>query len=597
MSASIEHSRVIQSVRERIVKVYVTVYEYQIRIILQYAHTKHRRAIGDMLLLNDWKKMTADINDKDLEIHRAVQTATHNSLKDGLKRINDTINKVMSMVLDSQKEISKKLDISILDRIPYVENAVFNSIAVDKQRKCLPGTQREALNTIQTWAESPDGEPIFWLAGMAGTGKSTIATTVANCLHEKKQFFSREQGLDDRTFLGATFFLSHEDPDRNTVKYVIPTIARTMAERYPDIGKYISQSIYHDTTVGTARISEQMESLLSEPLAIVSKPLLVAVRLIIIIDSIDECEKSSEAEQLLRLLPKLGVFHPLDVRLLVVSRPEKYISQIFDDPKFGVKKLTLEKTAPQVNCSDPDDITKFLKHEVASITKRRQFARDWIKSEELAQLIERADGLFIYAATTCRFLDITDDDEIQGLRLGKLIEGTAEYGTPEARLDEIYRKVLVFPTRNMSKSERDVVFKRYRSILGLIALAFEPPSVVTIERLLEREGIRKTLLDFRSILQVPMEDRSAVSFFHISFRDFLLSEEWSGIGLSINIAKVHYDMFLDCLDILDESLHQDMCSLGYPGVLASEIPKTRVHNNIPRLDKVYNNIYTLQRVL
>ncbi|KAJ4005466.1 hypothetical protein NW766_011014 [Fusarium irregulare] len=448
---SIEHSRVINSIKERIVKVYVIVYEYQIRIILQYAHAKPRRFLGDMLLLNDWKKMTSDINEKDLEIDRAVNTAKYSSLRNGLQQIDESITKTMRTVLDAQKDISSKLDISILDRIPYVENAVFNSEVIDKQGKCLQGTQRNALNTIQRWAESPDSDPIFWLAGMAGTGKSTIAATVANCLHNRKQFFNSDEKLDSRTFLGATFFLSHEDPERNTVKYVFPTIARTMAERFPDIGQYISQSIYRDTTVGTARFAEQMERLLIEPLAAVSKDLLVSVRLIIIIDSIDECEKSSEAEQLLRLLTKLGGFHPLDARVLVVSRPEKHISQILDDPKYRVEKLILEKITPQIDCSDPDDITKFLKHEVDIITIRRSFAHDWIKNEEMSQLIEKADGLFIYAATTCRFLDATDDDGIQGLRLRKLIEGKTDHGTPEARLDEIYRKVLTFPTRNMSK--------------------------------------------------------------------------------------------------------------------------------------------------
>ncbi|CAG7566002.1 unnamed protein product [Fusarium equiseti] len=373
---STEHSRVIQSIKERIVKVYVTVYEYQIRIILQYAHGKPRRVLGNMFLPNDWKKMTSDINETDLEIDRAVNTATHSSLRDELRRIDGSISKTMSTVIDSQKEISAKLDISILDRIPYIENAVFNSGVVDKQGKYLPGTQRNALNAIQAWAESPTGEPIFWLAGMAGTGKSTIALTVANCLHDRNQFFSREQGLDDRTVLGATFFLSHEDSDRNTVKYVFPTIAGTLAERFPDIGEYISQSIYRDTTVGTARLVQQMQSLISEPLAIFAKTLLVGVRLILIIDSVDECEDSSEAVQFLRLLPSLGMFHPMEVRVLVVSRPEKHITQVLDDPDLRVKKFVLEKIPLQVDFPDPNDITKFLRHELDSTAKRRDFTHD-----------------------------------------------------------------------------------------------------------------------------------------------------------------------------------------------------------------------------
>jgi adenylylsulfate kinase-like enzyme len=87
----------------------------------------------------------------------------------------------------------------------------------------MDGTQYNALNTIQSWAESSDGEPIFWLVGMAGTGKSSIARTVANCLNKRRQFFSREPQLDERTILGATFFMSQEDPDRNTAKLVFPT--------------------------------------------------------------------------------------------------------------------------------------------------------------------------------------------------------------------------------------------------------------------------------------------------------------------------------------------------------------------------------------
>ncbi|CAG7566003.1 unnamed protein product [Fusarium equiseti] len=171
---------------------------------------------------------------------------------------------------------------------------------------------------------------------------------------------------------------------------------------------------------------------------------------------------------------------------------------------------------------------------------------------------------------------MTVDNEIQGLRLVKLIGGTADQGTPEARLDGIYRKVLAFPTRNIYKDERSLMFKRYRCILGLVALAFEPPSVATIERLLKREGIRKTLMDFRFILEVPPDDQSAVSFFHMSFRDFLLAKERSGVDFFVDLAQVHHDLFLNCLAILNRSLHQDMCGLADSGFFASEIPKAQI---------------------
>ncbi|RBR25720.1 uncharacterized protein FIESC28_01473 [Fusarium coffeatum] len=163
--------------------------------------------------------------------------------------------------------------------------------------------------------------------------------------------------------------------------------------------------------------------------------------------------------------------------------------------------------------------------------------------------------------------DHGNDDKIQRLCLGKLIEGTTDHGTPEARLDEIYRKVLAFPTRDLAGDERDLKFLGYRSMLGLIALAFEPPSVVTIERLLKREGIRKTLMNFRSILEVPQDDRSPGTV----WGDFV-----------VNPAQVHHDLFLNCLTIMNKSLRQDMCGLAHPGTFTSSIPKSRVHECIPQ---------------
>ncbi|KAH6960223.1 hypothetical protein DER45DRAFT_557288 [Fusarium avenaceum] len=580
---SAEHISLVQSIRERIIKVYTIVYQYQIRIILQYAHGKPRRMVGDMFLRNDWKKMTKDINEKDNEIDRAVNSVAQSWLKDHLDRVDYSIKKSVRKVVDLHREILSKIDTTILDRIPYVKSAVFDSPQVDKQGVCMVGTQYNALSTIQSWAESLDGDPIFWLVGMAGTGKSSIARTVANCLDKRQQFYSREPRLDERTILGATFFLSQEDPERNTVKLVFPTLARTLAVKFPDLGDQISQSFCRDTTVGHKNIVEQMRRLISEPMAVVSKALLLSVRLIIIIDSLDECEDSSEAEDLLRMLPNLCKYHPLDVRVLVISRPVKHISNILGDPKFGAKKLTLEKIPRRSNGADLDDITKFMRSELKQIINPRDDERGWVTDEDIRQLVDRADGLFIYAATTCRFLNVADDDEeIQVLRLKKLIEGKSSEGTPEARLDEIYRKVLSFPARNMSREEKMTIYTRYRCILGSIAIAFEPPLMTTLKKLTGKEGLGRTLMNFRSILEVHTDNSVPLTFYHLSFRDFLLSKERSGAEFAIDEAAVHRDLFLNCFRIMKKNLDKDICDLRHPGTLASDVPKDRVDEYIPQ---------------
>ena len=43
---------------------------------------------------------------------------------------------------------------------------------------CLPNTHVPALRAIRDWVNF-DSQPIFWLRGLAGSGKSSIAFTVA----------------------------------------------------------------------------------------------------------------------------------------------------------------------------------------------------------------------------------------------------------------------------------------------------------------------------------------------------------------------------------------------------------------------------------
>ena len=83
----------------------------------------------------------------------------------------------------------------LLNNLPYAESAAFDSYLRRHDPQCLPNIRVELLQQVRVWADDPDGRCIFWLHGMAGTGKSTIARTVAH------EFSSRNR-------LGASFFFS-----------------------------------------------------------------------------------------------------------------------------------------------------------------------------------------------------------------------------------------------------------------------------------------------------------------------------------------------------------------------------------------------------
>ncbi|KAJ7651039.1 hypothetical protein FB45DRAFT_820502, partial [Roridomyces roridus] len=75
----------------------------------------------------------------------------------------------------------------------FAARALFDAdtgAAVSPRRACTPGTRKELLEKLENWAldKSPNTSPIFWLSGMAGTGKSTVAYTICKLFQGHKQF-------------------------------------------------------------------------------------------------------------------------------------------------------------------------------------------------------------------------------------------------------------------------------------------------------------------------------------------------------------------------------------------------------------------------
>ncbi|KAK5558224.1 hypothetical protein LTR46_003473 [Exophiala xenobiotica] len=70
----------------------------------------------------------------------------------------------------------------------------------------------DLLQEIYDWSDDDDGKCIFWLRGMAGTGKSTISRTVA-------------QAFDTQERLGASFFFKRGEHDRENASLFFTTVA------------------------------------------------------------------------------------------------------------------------------------------------------------------------------------------------------------------------------------------------------------------------------------------------------------------------------------------------------------------------------------
>ncbi|KAI0343539.1 hypothetical protein BDW22DRAFT_1428119 [Trametopsis cervina] len=93
----------------------------------------------------------------------------------------------------------------------------------------LDGTRVKLLDQISKWAQLPvQTEPaedpalakVFWLHGLAGSGKSTVTHTVAKLVKERRLYLS-------------CFFCKRDDSDRSAADRLLPTLAYQFAQQHP----------------------------------------------------------------------------------------------------------------------------------------------------------------------------------------------------------------------------------------------------------------------------------------------------------------------------------------------------------------------------
>jgi hypothetical protein len=121
--------------------------------------------------------------------------------------------------------------------------------------ECLLGTRVDLLNFITAWVMNPShNQNVLWLQGVAGSGKSSLSTTVASLFEET-----------DR--LGAFIFFNHNVAERSDPTLVIRTLAYKLASFDGRIGDAISAVIECNKSIADASTCHQRNKLLIEPLS------------------------------------------------------------------------------------------------------------------------------------------------------------------------------------------------------------------------------------------------------------------------------------------------------------------------------------------
>jgi NACHT domain len=444
----------------------------------------------------------------------------------------------------------------LLRSLPRAQYASHDSGRKHALSSCLEGTRVVVLATIVSWLEGLEGQrrPIYWLSGLAGIGKSTIAKTVAD----------RAKGMG---MLGASFFFSRDDEPLRNPQLVFPTLAFQLAQSRDAFKKVIMKALKNDSTLGEKERLPQLLGLILEPLLKVNpkqQPVLI------ILDALDECEDRGAAE-ILRLLFSLVTRIPF-LRILITSRPEPHISLVFDEELNHAKTVLHDIETSVIQ----EDIRLYLQTELAKIprTLHLRMGANWASEDNIHSLVEKSGKLFIYAATSIRF--ISDDrvrDPRRQLHLILDLKNAQEAGaTPYMQLDSLYMGVL---HNSLSDLNRGDILKRFQMVVGSIILLREPLPLRSLAKFIPYEmgGIDAALYYLRSIIIPPWGEDEAPRIYHPSFRDFIMDcSRCSDPGFVIvAVPEQERRHAIRCLELLATFLKRDVAGISNPSLLNKEV--------------------------
>ena len=411
------------------------------------------------------------------------------------------------------------------------------------RRGCLKGTRETVLNEIESWAKDFNQSPVFWLNGLAGTGKSTIAQTVS------EQIFADGQ-------LGASFFCSRDFEDRSDLHFIFPTLAFQLAHKFPKFRSILVSLLQSDPDVAHESLYRQMEKLVVEPLRSADVPTTI------VIDALDECKDEEPSSAILSVLARFVEQIP-KVKFFITGRPEPRI-------KTGFRLPVLVDSATVFVLHDVDpplinsDIRLFLKHELCELAQRRRLG-SWPSDKHIDLLCKRAAGLFVYAVATVKFLD--SDTHLPKHRLDvivKLPECTAPEGrtriSPKTTLDCLYTSILQIA---FSEKDPEVYFK-LRSTIGAVVLLVNPlpPSGIAELVGVDPEELELFLTLVQSLLTLGEDFHQPVKPFHKSFPDFITDpSRCTDARFYISPKNLHLKLAMNCLRMMNDGLEQNLLSL------------------------------------
>ncbi|KIO27397.1 hypothetical protein M407DRAFT_73241, partial [Tulasnella calospora MUT 4182] len=407
---------------------------------------------------------------------------------------------------------------------------------------CSPGTRMKILEQIDSWIRD-SSDRVIWVRGMAGRGKSTIASTVVH-----------------RWKYRASCAIFHFRRGQNTLNTrIVCALARQLATSLvPEVRNAVLESVRENEDIADQRLKEQFETLFVAPLGRLNSQ---THPILIVIDALDECDNPKDAVDFVRLIDQHSKVFPSGVRFLLTCRPEAPLLRALEPRQWPSEDLD---TVADVTY----DLERFIGQAFQQIRDSDpEVPKDWPLPEDIARLVEMSQGLFQWARTAIEFVS-------NGSPVDRFLD-LLKQPSVWTGLDELYQQILskAFGSVDSNPVKQDILSR----VLGALVVAPYPVSLEMIADFYgdheifsstNRENIirylRKDILaELNSLLFIPPSIADPMRLMHTSIRDLLTSKlRCQQQPYYVDLVWHHKQLASTCFNVMRTHLKENICDLS-----------------------------------
>ncbi|THU98804.1 hypothetical protein K435DRAFT_795388 [Dendrothele bispora CBS 962.96] len=401
-------------------------------------------------------------------------------------------------------------------------NPILNPVR--KLDTCMKGTRQQLLQDLCEWALNSQNT-LAWIYGVAGTGKSAVAVTLAE----------KFRGMQDQITIALTFHCVKGQETSNP-SLLVPTICYQLANVCPGYKEALIDLFNKDQSlIGSGiPLHEQFNLLSNVSLFQEFREKKIAI----IIDGLDEWGKESDQKALVQGMADLTC-QVQQLLIIITSRPFRTETMIELEGK--VKKFDLSASY---------DASADIKLLVESSLQPTIHDIDKIN-----KIVEKAQGLFIWAVVALEFIRKNVNEKEGVDKIITAVKGDSSVDHPYRGLDELYRLVL---DKHFSETSNE---KHFKKVMECILATMEPIPPSALKKMLETQNKNpSTTQAVLDNLKEVVFDRNGKLHYHLSFAEFLGNEKRSEKWV-IKQEISHLKLFRACMNILEKELKFNICHL------------------------------------